>query len=125
MERFIGREQELNSLESAYRKDGFQMAVVYGRRRIGNTTLLRKFCEGKKNVFYTAIKTTPERNAELLGKCVLTSLDPGVPNLSLRGLENIFEYLGQKSECERIVFVIDELPYIVKKDGAFTSLLQK
>lgn len=125
MERFIGREQELNSLESAYRKDGFQMAVVYGRRRIGKTTLLRKFCEGKKSVFYTAIKTTPERNAELLGKCVLNSLEPGVKNLSLQGLENIFEYLGQKSECERIVFVIDELPYIVKKDRAFTSLLQK
>ena len=125
MERFIGRKQELNSLESAYRKDGFQMGVVYGRRRIGKTTLLRKFCEGKKSVFYTAIKTTPERNAELLGKCVLNSLEPGVKNLSLQGLENIFEYLGKKSECERIVFVIDELPYIVKKDGAFTSLLQK
>lgn len=125
MERFIGREQELNSLESAYRKDGFQMAVVYGRRRIGKTTLLRKFCEGKKNVFYTAIKTTPERNGELLGKCVLNALEPEAQNISLRGLENIFEYLGQKSACERIVFVIDELPYIVKKDGSFTSLLQK
>ena len=53
MARFIGREEELQALEAAYQKDDFQMAVIYGRRRIGKTTLLRQFCMGKKAVFFT------------------------------------------------------------------------
>ena len=56
--RFVGRELELQALEDAYHKNDFQMAVIYGRRRIGKTTLLRQFCQGKKSVFFTAIKTT-------------------------------------------------------------------
>ena len=66
--RFIGRKMELKALEDAYEKDDFQMAVIYGRRRIGKTTLLRQFCQGKKSVFFTAIKSTPKRNIDLFGK---------------------------------------------------------
>ena len=49
MMRFVGRESELQALEDAYNKDDFQMAVIYGRRRIGKTTLLRQFCQGNKS----------------------------------------------------------------------------
>ena len=38
MERFIGREKELAALERLYEKDGFQMLVMYGRRRVGKST---------------------------------------------------------------------------------------
>jgi len=44
---FVGREKELNALEELYKEDRFQFVVVYGRRRVGKTTLLSKFCEGK------------------------------------------------------------------------------
>ena len=74
--RFIGRETELKALEDAYEKDDFQMAVVYGRRRIGKTTLLRQFCQGKKSVFFTAIKSTSQRNTDLFGKYALNALAP-------------------------------------------------
>lgn len=37
---FFGRERELEALEHMYAKQSFQMAVVYGRRRIGKTALL-------------------------------------------------------------------------------------
>ena len=38
---FVGRQSELESLETAYQKGSFQFAVVYGRRRVGKTSLLR------------------------------------------------------------------------------------
>lgn len=41
---FIGREGELAEFEALYRKDKFQMFVLYGRRRIGKTTCLKEFC---------------------------------------------------------------------------------
>ena len=65
MEKFIGREQELKALNEMYHKNGFQMAVIYGRRRVGKSTLINEFIKDKKNVFWPAIKTNRERNLEL------------------------------------------------------------
>ena len=48
---FLGREKELSSLEQMYNKDGFQMAVVYGRRRIGKTFLLTEFVKDKNSLY--------------------------------------------------------------------------
>ena len=49
---FVGREQELASLEEFYAKDGISMTVIYGRRRIGKSTLITEFVKDKKTVFY-------------------------------------------------------------------------
>lgn len=46
---FIGRERELASLKEFYDKDGIGMTVIYGRRRIGKSTLIAEFIKDKKN----------------------------------------------------------------------------
>ena len=43
---FIGREKELGNLNRLYTSDKFEFAVIYGRRRVGKTTLLNEFCKG-------------------------------------------------------------------------------
>lgn len=48
---FVGREQELASLEEFYAKDGIGMTVIYGRRRIGKSTLITEFVKDKKLYF--------------------------------------------------------------------------
>ena len=123
--RFIGREIELQALEDAYKKDDFQMAVIYGRRRIGKTTLLRQFCQGKKSVFFTAIKSTAQRNIDLFSKCVLNALAPEMRLSSFQSFDALCSFLGQQSSNERVIVVIDELPYMAKKDDSITSTLQK
>lgn len=125
MTRFIGREEELKALETAYLKDSFQMAVIYGRRRIGKTTLLRQFCKDKKAVFFTAIKTTVERNVELFSQCALKTLVPEMSMSSFRTLDDLCTFLGNQSQGERVIVVIDELPYIARKEESITSILQK
>ena len=125
MNSFIGRERELEALEAAYRKGDFQMAVVYGRRRIGKTTMLREFCRGKKSVFFTAVKTTEQRNTELFGQSVLSSLAPEMGNTVFRSLEDLCAFLGKQCQQEQIVVVIDEFPYMAKKSESLTSILQK
>lgn len=45
---FFGRERELQLLEEVYRKQAFGMTVVYGRRRIGKSTLISEFIRDKK-----------------------------------------------------------------------------
>lgn len=44
---FVGREEELRTLEKLYAKGSFQLIVMYGRRRVGKTTLINKFIEDK------------------------------------------------------------------------------
>lgn len=44
---FIGRVKELNQLSKLYNKDKFNFIVMYGRRRVGKTTLLSEFCKDK------------------------------------------------------------------------------
>ena len=51
---FYGRVGELEVLQDAYESPRAEMAIIYGRRRIGKTALIQKFCEGKPVFFYTA-----------------------------------------------------------------------
>lgn len=45
---FIGRKQELNRLDEMYNGNTFEFAVIYGRRRVGKSTLINEFCKGEK-----------------------------------------------------------------------------
>ena len=61
-DRFIGREKELADLNKLYEQNSFQMFILYGRRRVGKTTLLGEFCKGKDTIFFAAEE--PARNAK-------------------------------------------------------------
>lgn len=54
---FIGREEELNFLEDRYNSADGQLVVLYGRRRVGKTELLRQFCKIKSMFFILAQKS--------------------------------------------------------------------
>ena len=59
---FIGRESELEALNQMYMQDRFQLFVLYGRRRVGKTTLLNEFCKGKDSIFYSAEQSNNKLN---------------------------------------------------------------
>ena len=59
---FIGREKEIAVLNEIYDKPGFQMTVIYGRRRIGKSKLITEFIKGKRASYYVASKTSLEDN---------------------------------------------------------------
>lgn len=63
---FVARERELTALERMYKRDGFQMAVIYGRRRVGKTTLIDEFVKDKRVLYFTAQQKTSHQNLELL-----------------------------------------------------------
>ena len=125
MAAFIGRKQELAALEGLYKADGFQMVVMYGRRRVGKSTLLEKFISGKKAVFYTAVRMSLQKNVELFGKQVLAVLAPGMQSLSFVTMDGVFDFLEAHCGQERIIVVIDEFPYLAESDRGILSVLQK
>lgn len=124
MREFIGRKSELQTLENMYFTSGFQMCVVYGRRRVGKSTLIKEFIKDKKAVYYTATKAGISKNIELWGKQALEALAPDMKQLSFQSIDDLLLFLGQHSENERIVIVIDELPYLAETDKSVLSVLQ-
>ena len=122
---FIGRERELASLKEFYDKDGIGMTVIYGRRRIGKSTLIAEFVKDKKTIFYTATKVGKTRNLELFSRQVVDLFMPGMENISFGTLEAVFEFIDKNIGDEKIVLVIDELPYWAEKDEALLSVMQK
>ena len=122
---FVGRSQELTVLEEAYATDTFQMVVVYGRRRVGKSTLLRRFVADKPDVrFFQARETIAAENLRALSAVILGQGEagqtfPSYPTFEA-ALDNAFRY----AESHRIVLVIDEYPYLAQSYPGISSLLQ-
>ena len=124
MDRFIGRSQELSALNSLYNKKGFQMAVVYGRRRVGKSTLIKEFIKGKKSVFWSAIRTSASRNLNLFTRQAMSVLSPETEGFHAENTQELFDFLGKCCHDERIVIVIDEFPYWADEDRSLTPVMQ-
>lgn len=124
---FIGRKKELESLEKFYEKENFGMNVIYGRRRIGKSTLIKEFSKNKKTIYYTATKVGSERNLELFSEAVLFVLEPDLQNVTFNSFEALLDFFTKKldSSNEKLLLVIDELPYWAEKDESLLSVFQK
>ena len=120
---FIGREQELSDLNALYAMDKFQMFVLYGRRRVGKTTLLNEFCKGKDSIFYSAEQSNDKLNLEKFSALIYQFYgETGWgPFLSWEGA---LTYIDERQKDKRLILVLDEFPYLVKKNHALLSKLQ-
>ena len=66
---FIGRKEELNTLEKEFRRDG-SFVVIYGRRRIGKTTLIKEFIKGKQAFYFLATEEVESQSMKRLAGVV-------------------------------------------------------
>ena len=121
---FIGRKMELEELEKQYRKNVFHFTAVYGRRRVGKTTLIKKFLENKESVYYMAAETTAKENLELLSVQIIKVLAPGAPVNPFNSFYEALEYCFTAALKKRFILAIDEFPYLAESDRAVSSILQ-
>lgn len=122
-ETFIGREDELTAMNELYAQNKFHLFVLYGRRRVGKTTLLNEFCKGKDTIFYSAEQSNNKLNLEKFSSLVFqfygeTNLEP------FSSWTNALSYINERQNDKKLVVVIDEFPYLVKKNKALLSELQ-
>ncbi len=122
---FIDRERELAMLEERYSSDQAELFVLYGRRRVGKTELLRAFCQGKRHVFFVAdLGSEPLLLAAFSRAIGEHLLGPGVP-LAFSTWDAAFDYLTDAAQTERLVVVLDEFGYLAQANSAFPSILQR
>ncbi len=120
---FIGRKKEMEKLNQLYASGKFEFAVVYGRRRIGKTTLITEFCKEKKAVYYMASESTGKENLENFSRAVFEVTAPGFDMPAFQSFDALFRYIGQHLQ-ERLILVIDEYPYLAESDRSVSSVLQ-
>ena len=121
---FVGRRNELDSLISSYNKSSFQFPVIYGRRRVGKTTLINEFCRGRKAIYFVAVQSTAKENLEILSAQILSALAPDAPKNPFSSFRDAIEYVFEWAKNERIILAIDEYPYLANSDRAVSSILQ-
>ena len=126
---FNGRKKELESLNKLYRKGGFQFSVIYGRRRVGKTALINEFCRQKsddevKIIYFAAKETTEKENLKFLSLQIQSILAPTSPKLSYSSFQDAIEYVFERASSERIIFAIDEYPYLAESYRGISSTLQ-
>ena len=127
MRNFVDRKEEWAVLESEYKTKGASFVVVYGRRRVGKSTLLSKFCEGKKHIYFLATEENERQNREEFQRMIAeTCALPMMKEAKFDRWEPLFEQLSVwNSESEKYILVIDEFQYLGKANSAFPSVLMK
>ena len=113
---FIGREKELTLLQQDYIG---KAVMVYGKRRVGKTTLIQKALENcqHQTVYYECSKGAMQDNIDgLVRELARVKMLP-VP-LNFSTLQDVFIYLNALPK--KIVVVIDEYPYLKKATDSAT-----
>jgi hypothetical protein len=121
---FIGRKNEIEILNNLYNEDKFHFIVMYGRRRVGKTTLLTEFCKDKPSIFFVAEEYNDKFALDSFSDKILSYFGLGGMVGKFESWEKAFLFLGQKAKNKRLAVVIDEFPYIVNSNKSIPSLLQ-
>lgn len=122
---FYCREAELRTMNNRYKKDRFECIVIYGRRRVGKTALINEFCKGKPTVYFSALNASSKENLEALSKAIYTCQNPDSTSTpTYRSYEDALEAITGMAMEKRLVFVIDEYPYLAKAEKSISSRLQ-
>ena len=118
---FINRVNELKWLEESYKKaskEG-QLLIIYGKRRVGKTELVKHFIKNKPHIYHVVEKGTAIDQLKTAAQ-VLT------PPANFQNWREMFKFLGDKLTGQKkpLVLVFDEFPYLVESDAAVPSYFQ-
>lgn len=121
---FIDRKAELDQLSNLYGSQKAELFVLYGRRRVGKTELLRGFCGGKPHIFFIAtLSSDSEQLATFSQQIWGFDHSETLPDFSFPSWEAAFRTLADLPG--RPVVVLDEFTYLISGNKAIPSILQK
>ncbi|MFN3981327.1 MAG: ATP-binding protein [Caldilinea sp.] len=121
---FINRVQELGRLHERYTSNRAELFVLYGRRRVGKTELLREFCREKAHLFFVAtLSSDSDQLAAFSQQVWLYSHEEVSDAFTFPSWEAAFKALADLPG--RPIVVIDEITYLIAGNKAIPSILQK
>lgn len=126
MRRFVDREQEMATLQSEYDRDGSALVVLYGRRRVGKTTLISEFIKNKKALFFLASEESESQNRLAFQEKAADFLNSDLlKNVEVKSWDVLFRAIMDTHFDSKPVIVLDEFQYLGKSNPAFPSVFQR
>ena len=126
MEFFVGRKQELSRLARLKRMRHAALVVIKGRRRVGKSTLVRKFASGKRFISLSGLPPSPGMTAQMqrdeFGNQLCAQLN--LPRVTFSSWSDAFRFLGSQLGDEEIVVLLDEISWMGGLDPSFLGSLK-
>ena len=120
---FVDREKDKKRLNVALRRDDCQFVVVYGRRRIGKSALIKHILRPGRDLYFLCDQTSEQNQRQLFANMVATRID-GFDKVTYPDWETLLRVMNNQLN-ERITVCWDEFPYMVKSCPVLPSVLQK
>lgn len=121
---FVDRETELTQLNTLYTSGRAELFVLYGRRRVGKTELLRAFCAEKPHLFFIATLSSDHDQLATFSQQVYRFIHASVPEgFTYPSWEAALRALAEIEK--RVIVVMDEFTYLISGNKALPSILQK
>lgn len=117
---FIGRENELKELKEKYNSNKSEFIIIYGRRRLGKTSLI-KHSLPKKSVYFLLTQEKSLINLEAF-KEIMSNINPLFGKIKANSWVEYFKLIDLP---EKLTIVFDEFPYLVSQDKSILSQFQK
>ena len=126
MKYFVDREQEMETLQNEYEREGSALVVLYGRRRVGKTTLISEFIKDKNALFFLASEESEAQNRSLLKEKVAEFIDSDLlRSAEVKSWDVLFQSIMKTPFQSKPVIVLDEFQYLGKANPAFPSIFQR
>ena len=128
---FVDRESELQFLTDRYRSPVPECLILYGRRRVGKTTLLARFLQAVPGFYFLASEEGTARNVQDFSHYAGEFLnDPDFERSRYPDWETVIKALVRHRNFspppeKKVVIIIDEFPYLIARDRATPSLFQR
>lgn len=122
---FIGRQRELEALRSALNRPP-ALVILYGRRRVGKSALLREALKDIPHLSFQATRLTDADNQATFKEQIGRQLDMGLTFPGLSGWEHLVNAIRERaSATSGLTLVLDEFPYLCESNPGLPSVLQK
>lgn len=127
---FFGRKDQLKLMDSLWKAPHASFLVLYGRRRIGKTSLLTYWIQntGHKALYWVAEPTTPVKQLRSFSQALYAFANPtaSMPSddFSYASWRRAFEEIADLTEERRIALFIDEFTYLLDAEPGIAGILQ-
>lgn len=117
---FLYREKELEILESDFFKPSASFNFIFGRRKVGKTTLLNQYLKDKNNLYLNCFETMPNLLVSNL-KITIDEFFNKENDIEINDFEGLFTYISNQNIENKIVIVLENINNILKIDKNFIS----
>ena len=120
--KFVDRVGETARLRDALSREKSSLVVVYGRRRLGKSTLIKRVLSDR-DVYFIADRSEGQHQRTLLAK-VIAQVFSDFDKLTYPDWESMFRAVNYRAD-KRFTLCLDEFPYLVEQSPELPSVLQK